>query len=488
MSARQHTGAAATNTNPIFVTIKEYCELLPSGLNTGKMLAEQVDGNPNSRSYGQQRTIVVSLKSQFCPISAEPLWMPTGLFRCKKDENDNNNAFRENEQRDVNPNSPSAGKTRFVNGGKDFNACPLPQWPFVRILADFQTADSPDSYRIAARIKDKNGNIFTVEANDLESKNNYADINLPFGDYLLTKVEAAFAAKFASKYYLKQIYAVKLMEENFTQKSPENKIAGGKKCLCEKELNIPFTLTNGNRSIHFVFDMRAADAKAISYKATRTASFTRNNCPPDSQGTTVSFTKEYFSLISQDEAENIARNDKTFGQAGQFYANDGAASGSACVLKPKTAIIALQIIEPPQQFPQLSRRYGYKISSTALLTEQVVAQVRLHYQNTDDPIGPDGPIRRENPDPVGPDDPLRPNGPLRPDGPTRRENPDPEDTDPLPFVEITLPANAFEWKTPDYPIKTEPGTALKRLEIVSSKPAQGDKLDGYIIYFEVKNL
>jgi hypothetical protein len=55
------------------------------------------------------------------------------------------------------------------------------------------------------------------------------------------------------------------------------------------------------------------------YIATRSGSFTRNNCASNYEGSTVPFSKSYTSWVSQSDAEAIA--DANFNQDGQAYAN-----------------------------------------------------------------------------------------------------------------------------------------------------------------------
>ncbi|MFD2581497.1 DUF5977 domain-containing protein [Pedobacter vanadiisoli] len=76
---------------------------------------------------------------------------------------------------------------------------------------------------------------------------------------------------------------------------------------------------------------------SVRYYAQRAESFTRNNCDPGSTGSSVNFTKNYQSDISQADADNKAATDANFGAEGQAYANDPA-NGATCTVS---------ICEPP---------------------------------------------------------------------------------------------------------------------------------------------
>lgn len=57
------------------------------------------------------------------------------------------------------------------------------------------------------------------------------------------------------------------------------------------------------------------------YSTDRTADFTRDNCTPPQTGSTVSYTKTYYSQNSQAEADSGAAADTIYDQRGQAYAN-----------------------------------------------------------------------------------------------------------------------------------------------------------------------
>lgn len=68
------------------------------------------------------------------------------------------------------------------------------------------------------------------------------------------------------------------------------------------------------------------------YTATRTGNFTRNNCGTGYTGSTETYTKIYYSTISQQDADNKAANDSLFNTEGQAYAN----ANGTCTLIPIT--------------------------------------------------------------------------------------------------------------------------------------------------------
>lgn len=74
-----------------------------------------------------------------------------------------------------------------------------------------------------------------------------------------------------------------------------------------------------------------------NYTAQRTQSFTRNNCEGGQIGSSVPFSKNYNSAVSQIDADNQAANDPDFVTEGQAFANDPA-NGATCTIA---------ICEPP---------------------------------------------------------------------------------------------------------------------------------------------
>ena len=69
-----------------------------------------------------------------------------------------------------------------------------------------------------------------------------------------------------------------------------------------------------------------------TYSASRTGSFTRNNCPAGYAGSIALFTKNYVSTVSQADADAKATEDPAFASDGQAYANDP--SHGTCELIP----------------------------------------------------------------------------------------------------------------------------------------------------------
>jgi len=74
-----------------------------------------------------------------------------------------------------------------------------------------------------------------------------------------------------------------------------------------------------------------------NYTAQRTQSFTRNNCEAGQVGSSVPFSKNYSSAVSQIDADNQAANDPNFAAEGQAFANDPV-NGATCTVA---------ICEPP---------------------------------------------------------------------------------------------------------------------------------------------
>jgi hypothetical protein len=71
----------------------------------------------------------------------------------------------------------------------------------------------------------------------------------------------------------------------------------------------------------------------ITYTKKRTGEFSRNNCGPDMKGSAVSFSKTYYSTVSQADADRKAANDTiNFNALGQQFANDPA-NGATCTLE-----------------------------------------------------------------------------------------------------------------------------------------------------------
>ena len=80
------TDATCTQGSPVWVLLNEYCELNGNGTNTGYIIKEYRDSNPNSPSYMESRT-EREQDSENCPIpSTDPTWVEDPNFEgyCEK--------------------------------------------------------------------------------------------------------------------------------------------------------------------------------------------------------------------------------------------------------------------------------------------------------------------------------------------------------------------------------------------------------------------
>lgn len=69
---------------------------------------------------------------------------------------------------------------------------------------------------------------------------------------------------------------------------------------------------------------------STTFTATRSQSFTRNNCGNGCTGTSVTFSKTYTSQVSQANAEQLASNDSSYDSEGQTYANQNGTCNCGC--------------------------------------------------------------------------------------------------------------------------------------------------------------
>jgi len=318
-------GGVAISGDPNFVAISaEYCEAGGDGLNTGRRLVKQMDINPYSATFKTERIFVVATVSDVCPISVDPFFKPTGNKRCKRDESNRYTGGTEQEERDVNPRSPSYNTSKWVDGPDDLNACPLPDLPFLRVLAE--NAGTTAGFVISATIKDGSGQLFTVTRESDGTGPNYADLYRDFGTYTIVNVRAVFSAGVAINKFISRIYSPGIFDRSFVQSDAVNTPVGGS-CTNDDAGSYELIL-NANKAIHFVF----ADRVAIGqFTATRTAAFARNDCGPGKSGTPVNFTKTYSSFVSQADADSQKAADNNFEADGQAFANNPA-NGSTCVV------------------------------------------------------------------------------------------------------------------------------------------------------------
>lgn len=315
MAAIQYKGTGggiAVSKEPQFITIREYCELDLEGLNTGKRMAEQMDSNPASATYEQKKIVVIAENSDLCPISREPFWKATGNKRCLKNSENLNTGGVEVEEKDVNKLSASYNQTRWTASYDDLNFCPIPENPFIRIIAD-GLGGKQKPYLIRAKVQDAGGVIYTIESNTDYSMLNYADLRLPRGEYKILECEAIVKDPLCQQVYCSQIYSNNIFVKNYEQYGVENTPTNGQFRIVVED---DFTWNlQANKTIHFVFGNRVAQ----TYTASRSAAFTRNNCADGLTGSTVTFSKQYTSTISQADAES--RADANFATDGQAFAN-----------------------------------------------------------------------------------------------------------------------------------------------------------------------
>lgn len=95
-----------------------------SGNNTGEREQEQKDLNPCSPTYNQLRWVVVDQNCTVCPKAAN--WQSTGNYRCVKNGSNENTGYQEREERDMETCSSTYNQLRWVANGYNTTACPLP--------------------------------------------------------------------------------------------------------------------------------------------------------------------------------------------------------------------------------------------------------------------------------------------------------------------------------------------------------------------------
>lgn len=95
-----------------------------NGENTGEIEQEQRDMNPCSPTYNQTQWVVVEQNCNIC--SKPPNWQPTGVTRCAKDANDNNTGSIEREEKDLQVCSPTWNQSRWIPEAISCEQCPTP--------------------------------------------------------------------------------------------------------------------------------------------------------------------------------------------------------------------------------------------------------------------------------------------------------------------------------------------------------------------------
>jgi len=117
------------------------CQLNSSSQNTGSIEQQEKDMNPHSPSFGSLTWEAFTYDANTCPppVNRTPSWIPTGNIRCTTDASHHNTGNQEQEERDTNPNSPTGGQTRWVNVGANTTSCPL-----IYVNIAFENTDTDD--------------------------------------------------------------------------------------------------------------------------------------------------------------------------------------------------------------------------------------------------------------------------------------------------------------------------------------------------------
>jgi hypothetical protein len=134
------------NPTPVWVPLPNF-KCLPCPQNptysTGILQRELEDQNPASLTYGSRKWIN---HSSCAPAGGVAVWQPTGTKRCLKDvyNPSYNNGLREQEEKDVNPCSPSYNAVRWVGIGTDLAACPDNRPIYVRVCMENKSGSYGD--------------------------------------------------------------------------------------------------------------------------------------------------------------------------------------------------------------------------------------------------------------------------------------------------------------------------------------------------------
>ena len=107
---------------------------------------------------------------------------------------------------------------------------------------------------------------------------------------------------------------------------------GNVSLVSKDDINLPVTTGTPEVQPYYIdifFNPTITIGSETTYTATRTATFTRNNCGSGQTGSSVSFTKTYTSTVDQATADNLAATDANFNTDGQAWANDPA-NGATC--------------------------------------------------------------------------------------------------------------------------------------------------------------
>ena len=204
MAAKQSSGNL--NIDPIWVVTAQYCQLDENGLNTGSLMFSQIDGNPDSESYGTTREIIAKEDSEFCPVTNAAAWRLTGNRRCVKDADNRNTGYCEKEEKDVNPLSETFNQLRWIDAGSDLDDCPIPPNPFMRLLAE--GVDIPAANWAASLnfLRVETGEIYTLQLQSGVSLINYTEAVLPPGEYKITAGAGSASGVYGTTHYVSRIY------------------------------------------------------------------------------------------------------------------------------------------------------------------------------------------------------------------------------------------------------------------------------------------
>ncbi|ANH82641.1 hypothetical protein A8C56_18155 [Niabella ginsenosidivorans] len=133
-STTEYPSTGAYASNKYFMDYYKQCSggdgsrelyVVPSGKYTSLISQQDADQmaindiNTNGQTYAN--TVGT------CPVSTAPLWTTTGNKRCVKDASNNNTGYQEQEEKDLNSNSPTYNQTRWMNIGMNSSACPVSQ-------------------------------------------------------------------------------------------------------------------------------------------------------------------------------------------------------------------------------------------------------------------------------------------------------------------------------------------------------------------------
>ncbi len=128
--------------------------------------------------------------------------------------------------------------------------------------------------------------------------------------------------------------------------------------------------------IDVFFNPNIATVEPTIYTYTRKATFIKNNCGAGENGTEVEFSKQYASILSMEDAQNMAMADPNFENLGQAKANaDGTCETEE--LENNTVYIT-----PTYPTPQVGMYnvFGFKFESERPLNEYITVHFEARYE------------------------------------------------------------------------------------------------------------